>query len=252
MTKCSIPYCSNTICDKYKRCLKCREKGREYDKKRRLPKPCSSGEQQCKCCGKVLPKNLFKPNHSQTKLTTTCLTCRDSLKRSIANSTANTKAAWETWQKENSKCLCCGVDDARVIKADHQRDIIHKCDDYSYWSNRGGVEAQKKELLKCRPLCCFCYTIKSNKRHAKMRRCKLIKCAIINIEKIKRESCLHCKRVPTNDTFCAFSFNHRNLATRVIQVADLINKPWSYFNEHAVPEIAKCDLLCANCYTRIN
>jgi hypothetical protein len=65
---------------------------------------------------------------------------------------------------------------------------------------------------------------------------------------MKRGGCLHCTRVVTKDTVCAFYFVHRDQSTSTIGIGKLVNKSWKYFNENAGPEMAKCDLSCANCF----
>ena len=252
MVKCSKPYCSKSTVDKYKQCLDCREYMREF-KKNRLPKPCSSDERQCTQCKKVKDKEEFKPKGRQTKLTLRCQECRDIQKRSAINPTTEKgkcKAAWLAWRQENSKCLCCGRDDARVIEADHTSVKVRECSDYKWWAWNGGVEAQKNEFSTTQPLCCFCHRIKTKKeKPTTKRRRELEKRAIIDAEKMKRGGCLHCTRVVTKDTLCAFYFVHRDQSTSTISVSQLVKKSRTFFYENAGPEMAKRNLSCANCWS---
>ena len=253
MVKCSIKSCSKITVDKYKLCLHHRLIGNKSNRKRCLPKPCSSSEQQCTCCGKVKDKEEFKPKGQRTELTLWCLNCRDSKKRSAINPTTEIgkcKAAWEAWQQENSKCLCCGRDDASVIEADHISVKVRACSDYMWWAWNGGVEDQKNEFYTTQPLCCFCHKIKSVKEQGVQKQQSILeKHAIINDEKVKRGGCLHCERVVTKDTVSAFYFVHRDQSTSTIYIGKLVEKSWAYFNENAGPEMAKCNLSCANCWS---
>ena len=149
MVKCSKPYCSKITVDKFKQCLDCRELNKKYKEKRHLPKPCSSGERQCTHCGNVKNKEEFKPKGQQTKLTAWCLNCRDSAKRTAVNPTTEVgkcKAAWEAWKQENSKCLCCGRDDASVIEADHISVKVRACSDYTWWHGTVASKPRKKNF----------------------------------------------------------------------------------------------------------
>jgi hypothetical protein len=202
----------------------------------------------------VKDKEKFKSKYPQrTKLTLLCLNCRDSAKRSAINPTTEAgkcKAAWKAWQQENSKCLHCGQDDARVIEADHISVKVRNCSDYNWWACHGGVEAQKNEFSTTQPLCRFCHRIKTKKEKPTTKRRHLLdKYTIVDAEKMNRRECLHCERVVTKDTVRAFYFVHRDQSTSTISIGKLVKKPWAYFMEHAGPEMAKRDISCANCWS---
>jgi hypothetical protein len=200
----------------------------------------------------VKDKEEFNPKGRQTGFTLLCLGCRDIQKRSEVNPTTEKgkcKAAWLAWRQENSKCLHCGLDDAKVIEADHTSVKVRECSDATYWSNHGGVEAQKKESTTTQPLCRFCHSIKTKKEKPTTKRSdQLDKYAIVDAEKMNRRECLHCERVVTKDTVRAFYFVHRDQSTLTISIGKLVKKSWAFFMENKDPEMAKCDLLCANCF----
>jgi hypothetical protein len=65
---------------------------------------------------------------------------------------------------------------------------------------------------------------------------------IINREKLRRGSCMTCGLVVTVDNLVAFDFDHRDPATKR-------RRGVSGASTHYIEaEMAKCDLLCANCH----
>ena len=61
------------------------------------------------------------------------------------------------------------------------------------------------------------------------------------LAKMKDAPCADCGgRFPS----CVMDFDHRDPATKIKSVANLLAKPWSV----VMDEIAKCDLVCANCH----
>lgn len=43
-------------------------------------------------------------------------------------------------------------------------------------------------------------------------------------------------------------FDHRDASTKVTEVSRMITRPNIYTEEDILAEIAKCDLVCANCH----
>lgn len=251
-TVCSSGTCRRIASGKFKTCDRCRTTVRKANKRYRAPKPCTENEKQCTNCGRVQKTDQFVSSHvRRKKLTARCLTCRSSAKRSQVNPTTTTgkcKAIWEDW-KSTHTCLSCGCTDARLIEADHQHSKVNVCSEYAYWACNGGIEALKKELTKCLPLCCFCHRIKSrNERGTTTQPSQVAKRKIIQNEKLRRGACIVCKRQVTKDTTCAFDFDHIDPSQKVINISQLAYKCKSYFNEHFHTEAQKCNLLCANCH----
>ena len=250
--ECSKPLCRRIARGKFKTCERCRASSRKAMKKIRVLKTCNGNEKQCKCCGKVQKTDQFVSSHvRRKKLTARCLTCRSSAKRSQVNPTTTTgkcKAIWEDW-KATHECLSCGCTDARLIEADHQRNKVRRCSEYFYWACNGGIEALKKELTKCVPLCRVCHRVKTkNERGTTTRQSRLAKRKIIDDEKLRRGACLVCKRQVSKESTCAFDFDHIDPSRKIINIAQFIFKSWSHFNENFHTEAQKCNLLCANCH----
>ena len=249
---CSNRKCRRIAYGKFNTCDRCRAIARKAHKKILAPKSCSENEKQCTGCGRVQKTDQFVSSHvRREKLTSKCLTCRASLKRSSVNpmtTTGKCKAVWEEW-KAMHKCLSCGCNDPRILEADHTHDKVHACSDYNYWANHGGVEALKHELTKCVPLCRGCHRVKTkNERGKQSTQCFVDRHKIIDDEKLRRGACLVCKRVVTKYTTCAFDFDHVDPSQKVISVSNLVYKSKTYFNDHFHTEAQKCNLLCANCH----
>ena len=65
---------------------------------------------------------------------------------------------------------------------------------------------------------------------------------------------MRCDRKVTPENVCAFDFDHREVEKKRQRkgvpegIADMIRRSQAYFDEHYPVEVAKCDLLCANCH----
>ena len=265
MTKvCTQHTCHRTHDTRFKVCPTCRESARKSIKKRKAAaalKKCEEGKRICSNCSKEQDEDQFKPTRArQIGLTTTCKSCRDIAKRTHVN--LNTivgqcRQIFIDWKKKHV-CLDCGLDDYRLIEADHKYPIgsdhpdakLHQCSNARYWACHGGPEALKKELdTKCVPRCCFCHRLKSKRdRKPVTMKCILQKRAIIDAEKLKRGHCVHCQRKVTIDTVCAFDYDHLNPEEKRINVSRMVYKSWPYFNQYAYNEMAVCALSCANCH----
>ena len=261
---CSHHKCHRTHDTRFKKCPNCLERHRKSKKKRKAAaalQKCEDGKRVCSNCFNEQDEDQFKPTRArQIGLTTKCKRCRGSIKRSQINTNTivgQCRQIFIDWKKERV-CLDCGLDDYRLIEADHKypRDSdhpdakLHQCGDYHYWAHHGGPEALKKELKsKCEPRCRFCHRLKSKRdRNTVTTKCILQKRAIINAEKLKRGHCVHCQRKVTIHTVCGFDFDHLNLDEKRINLSRMVYKSWPYFNQYAYNEMAICALSCANCH----
>lgn len=256
-----------THCSKHhdtgcKRCLACRERARQYTKKRkRLAEELTvpGGQRLCKNCFNIKPIADFqsKMNRRGT-LTVNCITCRESLSKTIKNPTTKIgvcRAFWENWRKEQA-CIDCGCKDYRVMEADHVGKKIHGLSQYKYWSCHGGVEAMKNELQQCQPRCTFCHRVVTKKRSDLKRKIegrtqgKSRKRRQYQINQVKLEigSCVVCNRKVTEDTGCAFDFDHLDPTTKKISIATSVLRKEEVFQRIMKEEIPKCDLKCAICH----
>ena len=239
----------------FRKCERCRESQRKYDRKKSNATPvCPPGQRYCKHCGHIKPEDQFKSIVARRQtLTRNCQTCRQSKARSNVNPTSTKgkcRARWEEW-KANNPCVVCDETDTRLIEADHLRDKVHDCSNNRYWSCHGCVPALEKELEKCQSLCCWCHRLKSDRERGTQKQKSILKRrAIINAEKLRRGKCLRCPRRVTLETCCAFDFDHRDASTKVDHVSQLISKSQVFFDQHVYSEMKACDMLCCNCHKK--
>ena len=264
-----VKVCSNTTCHRthdtrFKWCPFCRESNRKSINKRKAAAAltkCEEGKRICSNCFNEQDEDQFVTViNRREKPTACCKSCRGRLKRTHVNPktvVGQCRQIFIDWKKEHA-CLDCGLDDYRLIEADHRypKDSdhpdakLHQCSDAFYWAGHGGPEALKKELdTKCEPRCCFCHRLKSKRdRNTVTQKSILQKRAIIDAEKLKRGHCVHCQRKVTIHTVCAFDFDHLNPDEKRINVSSMVSKSWSYFNQYSYTEMAVCALSCANCH----
>ena len=261
---CTQRTCRRTHDTRFKLCPFCLEINKKSMKKRRAAaalKKCEEGKRMCKCCSKEQDEDQFvSVINRREKFTAHCKSCRDISKRTHVNPNTvvgQCRQVFIDWKKEHV-CIDCGLDDYRLIEADHKYPMgsdhpdakLHQCSDAFYWAGHGGPEALKKELdTKCEPRCCFCHRLKSKRdRKPETKKSILQKRAIINAEKLKRGHCVHCQRKVTIDTVCGFDFDHLNPDEKRMGISQMIKKSWPYFNQYAYTEMAICALSCANCH----
>lgn len=208
----------------------------------------------CRQCKHEREATYFQPRVvRRSKLTATCSICRNTHRRSTIKPTTKKgkcRAYFEKW-KENQACGQCNIRDCRLMEADHQTEFkkVHRCSNYAYWASHGGVKALEEELKKCKPLCRFCHRLKTKaERKKQSTKSKVAKQDIINAEKLKRGSCMTCKRTVTLENACAFDFDHVNPENKRMNVSHFVLKDWEYFRKYCKDELAKCRLLCTNCH----
>ena len=191
--------------------------------------------------------------------------------------------------------------DWRVLQADHidpkglvnpENKKVHAVSHYVWWpcKERGGVPAMRAEAAKCQWICGFCHflepTSSSARRcgdpddmpdgkssgtkeevdqyHAKYR-AKMVypKQQYVDAEKLRRGSCVQCKREVMPETCAAFQFDHIDETTKMKGEATLAGKNGGVgglvhncakraaldkIKDVLDAEMALCRLLCANCH----
>ena len=237
----------------------CKECRKEYAKQRYTKKKnkiihVPPGHRWCSkpsCPNPIQPEDQFVSNIARCmKPTKHCLTCRTIDKKSRINPNTKSgkcKQVWIQWQKSHS-CADCGLNDYRVIQADHEHGKVHNCGNYTWWSNHGGVPALKQELTKCTPRCTFCHALKTKERHGEVKRYRCIqqKYNILDTIKIER-GCEACGRKCTKETTQAFQFDHKDPSKKTIKPSHIVKLPWVKFYEK-LPEVEACGVLCVNCH----
>ena len=243
-------------------CETCREIARRAHKKRKrlaaqLDVP--EGKKLCKSCSHFQPIDDFTSKvYRREKLTTLCISCRESILKSRKNPTTKVgscRAFWIEWKKQQT-CLDCGCNDSRVMEADHVGKKVYNVSQFSYWASHGGVEAMKQELKQCEARCTCCHQIITKKRHDLKRESEGRKQNPthkrrrdqINQVKLKMGTCSVCNRKVTKETCCAFDFDHKDESTLMIHISNSVYRTEAVFQRHFREEIPNCTLKCANCH----
>lgn len=98
-------------------------------------------------------------------------------------------------------------------------------------------------------VCRVCGNVRSRRRYHKdpiawrVTANKLLAVIRADVDLLKQEPCMDCHgRFPT----CVMDFHHRDPSTKIKSVSTLVHRGGS--REKVFAEIAKCDLLCANCH----
>ena len=237
----------------------CKECTKEYEKQRYIKKKnkvydIPQGHLRCSktsCPNPIQPEDQFISSIARrTKPTRKCLTCRTIDKKSKINPTTKSgkcRQAWIQWQKSHS-CADCGLNDHRVIQADHEGTKVYNCSAYNLWESNGGVPAQEQELSTCTPRCAFCHALKTKERRGtvKPRPNKQQKLNILDAIKIQR-GCETCGRKCTKETTQAFQFDHKDPSKKTISPSQIIQLTWVNFYEK-LPEVEACGVMCVNCH----
>lgn len=228
-------------------CKQCRNKQRRKRYKDKKIK--KEGMCLCRRCNCWKNESCFKSKHHRRKTSTViCTLCRNKMK--ITTKMQECKTFWLDWKK-TVQCLQCKNADCRLIQADHVRGKkVQNVSNYKWWASHGGVEAMKKELKKCQPLCAFCHRVKTKKEQCITSINKTWKRKSKEINKIKLniEKCSVCKKKVTLDTLSAFDFDHINPEDKVVMISSVKRVKNESFHSVLHNEVKKCRLLCVNCH----
>lgn len=238
------------------RCKECRKEHfkQRYIKKKNKVYDIPPGHRRCfnsTCTTPIQPEDQFISSYvRRTKPTKWCLKCRTINKKTQINPTTKIgkcRQAWIQWQKSHS-CADCGLNDYRVIQADHEHSKVYRCSDYKWWSIHGGVPALNQELHKCTPRCAFCHALKTKERHGEVKRRPSTqqKYKILDSMKIER-GCETCGRKCTKETTQAFHFDHKDPSKKTIGPSRIVFLSWVNFYKK-LPEVEACGVMCVNCH----
>jgi hypothetical protein len=139
--------------------------------------------------------------------------------------------------KHGKPCLDCHrIFAPYVMEFDHvrgkKRHSIGKMANHSR-------ERVLEEIAKCELVCCVCHRIRSHARRAQPQTPKLI--AFRDwLNGIKDKPCLDCHRKFAPE---AMDFDH----VRGVKISG-ITQMWSWGRGKVLAEIAKCEIVCANCH----
>ena len=216
-----------------------------------------------------------------------CNQCSDGMRKCRHNVSTKDGSCREEWLRILSDAVLKGCNDcgARVaICLDHVNPTtkIRAVSDYYWWSRPPGlntapvmgVEGMRLEAQKCVPRCRFCHALQPTGNQARRvdpdqlpygrydtpqyqaRICAKVKWPkyqYVDSIKLKRGSCARCFRQVTAETAVGFEFNHIDPATKLCKIAKICNassksKSIEHVRTDIDMEVAKCELLCANCH----
>lgn len=262
MTRVTAPVCSRKYCKRetvggWKRCQyhrninnkslrKCREKAAKRAAK--------EGHRICKSCCREQSESQFRSCHSRrTTFVKNCATCRASMSKSEQNDTTKIgkcRKVWLDWRNSHS-CQVCSYT-GKCIEADHPvGEKVHKCSDYTWWSSNGGLEALRRELAKCRPLCTFCHRLWSQEvRGFNQHPCIVKKRTYINTFKREIGKCEICERIIQGEKeCCAFDLDHCAQSKKRDSISEMVDRySLKTFFSCIDEELQKVRLLCCICH----
>lgn len=164
--------------------------------------------------------------------------------------------------KKENPCATCGFADFRALDLAHRdRDLkrrVRKPDGTPGRtvgpSRLQSLKSLRKELPNLYSSCRACHRLDTKKENADRRdeakiadyKRKLSFLDPVNNEKLRRGSCLDCKRQVTPDNCCSFDFDHRVGVEKIGNVSSLAHAGESI--QVVKAEWEKCDLRCTNCH----
>lgn len=150
--------------------------------------------------------------------------------------------AWFQSLKLTCVCCCCGQSDPRCLDF-HHRDPNQKEDTISNLVKQGYSEKKiLAEIDKCDVLCANCHIMLHHSVKESYHRERIAK----NLDWLRAyKSKLRCRDCDTNNS-AVLAFHHRDKAKKRKDVGCMCHTGSSV--SRLLEEIAKCDVLCANCH----
>lgn len=144
---------------------------------------------------------------------------------------------WVDSLKQDVPCMDCkGQFPPYVMEYDHVRE--GKRHNIGKMSNHKR-ERVLEEITKCELICCACHRVRSHARRQVPQTARLLVFrAWINTLKVR--PCTDCGKTLLPE---AMDFDHV-AGVKVKEISDM----WSWGREKVLTEIAKCELVCANCH----
>lgn len=158
-------------------------------------------------------------------------------------------------------CVDCACRDVQVLEFDHVLGI-KKYHVFNAPSKKLRIEESKKCVLRCRR----CHRIKTMQRKRRasglctpdqgfkacyLRNKRVQKQRMVNSikENVFLSTCEICRWISPAGYSCALDFDHLHPVDKVSKISKMVNSCCS--NAKIKKEIAKCQLLCANCHHRV-
>ena len=220
------------------------------------------------------------------KRTSYCRPCSDA-SNTLSPKALACKNEWEKMKREacathggcpKPGCAERGMASWVCMSADHvdPTTTVHRLSHYCWWASNGGVEAMRREHEKVQWMCGCCHVLeptscagRTNTDPSPSVERRREKRAYVNAHKLKLAQCQYadCPRVVTAATVRSFDLDHRDPRTKATRethpelidkaytgggVGGIVQNPKTSLAEVKAAldeELAKCDLLCANCHT---
>lgn len=152
---------------------------------------------------------------------------------------------------EKGPCVDCSETDIRVLEFDHLHGKIDRV-------GRRPLDMMRREAKKCVMRCRRCHRIRSEVESRKKYRnfryssktenkqaIRKRKKMLMIRSKLKIGKCQECGWF-NKDFTCTLDFDHQDPSQKFVRVSRMVNH--CYSDDNIKKEIAKCQLLCANCH----
>lgn len=163
--------------------------------------------------------------------------------------------AWLREYKSARRCEWCGYDGHPSALSFHHKDATQKELNLSVAVRHGwSFERLHAEIAKCELVCANCHERyhcqqnRSRRQQTSQSRQRRREYALQEwFDSVKAQyDCLFCGQ---SDPDC-LHFHHRNPVDKVKAVANMVQDGWG--QQAILDEIAKCDVLCANCHLALH
>ena len=219
-------------------------------REREIPDDVFDGTKKCPHCNKILDKSKFHLKRDTGDfLNSWCKKCRKEEHYETIRAYLKEKKI-----EMGGKCVKCQYSNIDVLQFDH-----YKGDKIAEVHSMQSIKKIDEEIKKCQLLCSICHHIKTAQEHKhKDFTNKNMTNKLNNIErnyeyvdyiKLKIGSCQMCKRninSEIKEEFCAYHFDHIDENNKTANVSFLCKQGYSI--DTIDKELAKCQLLCANCH----
>lgn len=238
---------------------KCVKRRRDQVKERNLkrrklePDAAVTHPKFCYKCGVVRDRKDFHKNAGNSDgLQELCRFCRRKQRADLQEELSALK--------KQSVCVKCGYSDHRALDYAHndRKEKARTKDGRRSKtpSHFDSIRAWNTEIPKVQVMCTVCHRLATFKEHidrddilprnaiVREKRRELYK--FVSAEKMRIGACTDCKRTITESNLVAFDFDHLPQFDKTAGVSEMAAnlKP----KKEIEAEIAKCELLCANCH----
>lgn len=186
----------------------------------------------CRPCSNVYSEEYHRENpEAYSRAKKKCSTRRRDIRKSIING------------YRDKPCSDCGLTfPVCCMEFDHLRDKIKTVS--SMMLSEAPIDRILTEIKKCEVVCTNCHRTRSRSRRQTCPRSPRLLLSMVL--EIKSHPCQDCGLKFSSESM---DFDHRDPAQKLFNVSTFASKKASESNKTAIlAEIAKCDVVCANCH----